>query len=159
MTQGEEVWLHVCIVCVCVQGSASGFNLHLFLLLTVHFASSPWRYFIIKWVLLFSCFCWKKTAGIVRKPARRKFWWSGVLGPFAVFLQEVGNQLHFPLSYMFPWQGPVSTRAGFAPATTTFKLGGHFTANRDHYPWAWGLPRQQRGHALASVNRSHDQNS
>lgn len=60
---------------------------------------------------------------------------------------------------MFPWQGPVSTKAGFAPATATFKLGRHFTANRDHYPWAWGLPRQQRGHALASVNRSHDQNS
>lgn len=83
----------------------------------------------------------------------------GLLKSSAVFLQKADKQLYLPLHWRFPWHQPVYTRASFAQTTTAFKLRRHFTANRNHHPWAWGLPGQQRGHTLASVDRSHDQNS
>ena len=75
------------------------------------------------------------------------------------FAEKAGKQLHLAPSHRFLRRQPVSTGVTSASTATTFKLKTSFTANRDHHPWAWGLPGQQRGHALALVGRSHDRNS
>lgn len=62
-------------------------------------------------------------------------------------------------SYTSPWAEGFPGTSQFLLGPALPKLRRHFTANRNHHPWAWGLPGQQRGHTLASVDRSHDRNS